>query len=421
MPAHPRGRDQAPHPRAVLGVWSPFGQAYACHGEVNLKLGKKPQRHGAEKEKEAKLLASAPPPPPDDEPTLPPRTPPGPPIALKPGLGLGMGLHPQRFPRQPLHSSERRVRACCASRRLIDGLRDSSSEPSLWLPASPHSSVAELPEPRRLPAIEKPPPLPRLPIAVRYAAEFRGVQRRSRLKLEAMLEERERLRASVVSLRHARIALSPMVISRHDGRSSVALARVGTKTLWHEASERIRRADGGALELWQALHACIREREPAAPAEELPPPVEKFMREVHSRLAEGEPIGEPLVERLLEFAQAALRGPPAVPAEHREFVEALLQTVAKLAGIDPEVVSLSNASQADRTLRQRVRRNSTLGGNNLQPQHLPIKSVEGSLSSLYDAEASPPPAATPTTAVADVPAIHEEEEEEEEKPQDQGE
>ena len=28
------------YPRGVLGVWSPFGQAYATHGDVLLKVGK---------------------------------------------------------------------------------------------------------------------------------------------------------------------------------------------------------------------------------------------------------------------------------------------------------------------------------------------------------------------------------------------
>ena len=43
-----RNATRGSHPRGVLGVWSPFGQAYACHGEVALKLGKKPQRPGGE-------------------------------------------------------------------------------------------------------------------------------------------------------------------------------------------------------------------------------------------------------------------------------------------------------------------------------------------------------------------------------------
>ena len=38
----PMRTKNSPHPRGVLGVWSPFGQAYAAHGEVMLKVGKKP-------------------------------------------------------------------------------------------------------------------------------------------------------------------------------------------------------------------------------------------------------------------------------------------------------------------------------------------------------------------------------------------
>ena len=102
LPVRARPRDD----RKTVGVWSPFGQVYEAHGQVELSLGRKPQPP----------TVIPPPPPPtsgasklrlkntqpvvdkssDDlhavarQPKLP--------KASERGLGLGLGLAPQRFP-----------------------------------------------------------------------------------------------------------------------------------------------------------------------------------------------------------------------------------------------------------------------------------------------------------------------------------
>lgn len=41
------------------------------------------------------------------------------------------------------------------------------------------------------------------------------------------------------------------------GRSKVSLSHAGTRTLWHAASEKIARVDGGRLRLWQDLQVKL--------------------------------------------------------------------------------------------------------------------------------------------------------------------
>eukprot|EP00966_Prymnesium_polylepis_P183424 4250965-Prymnesium_polylepis.1 len=55
----------------------------------------------------------------------------GPNPVLRPGLGLGLGLHPQRFPRDRIRSSERRRRACGSSMHRLEGMGTSASTPTL--------------------------------------------------------------------------------------------------------------------------------------------------------------------------------------------------------------------------------------------------------------------------------------------------
>ena len=142
----------------TVGVWSPFGEVFHPHGEIALKLGRKPMRpeelelleaaakappakkqadeksNPAKKQSAASRLrqqmASAP--KADDEDEDPNR--PLPP-AFKRGLGLGLGLHPHRFPRELLKSSESRMRSCNAgylgSLPSSSSLMHSSSEPAL--------------------------------------------------------------------------------------------------------------------------------------------------------------------------------------------------------------------------------------------------------------------------------------------------
>lgn len=322
-----RNATRGSHPRGVLGVWSPFGQAYACHGEVALKLGKKPQRPGGEHHAKPPTDDSLPPIVAHDEEMdelEAPPPPPGPPVVLKPGLGLGLGLHPQRFPRELLQSSEQRVRACGASFRRLDGLGTSASDPSLMVRrrnqnassvsaaggggaagAAGGSSAADWTnsiDSYSCQLIERPQALPPLPAAVRYAAEFKGVQRQSRLRLEAMLEERARLRSSVWGLKAAQVAVSPMVIARYDAKStSQSLTRLGGRTLWHEASRRIDQNDGGHLRLWQELHAHLLEYTLHSADGEIPNTAKAFMEEVNRRLSANVSVAGEAEPSLVEY------------------------------------------------------------------------------------------------------------------------
>lgn len=193
----------SPHSRGVLGVWSPFGQVYAAHGEVMLKLGKKPtdpavsisncggSEPTSDQTRPEQVESRT-----SEVDTAPPLSHASPTPLLGLDLGLGLGLHPQRFPRELLRSSERRVRKCCASSRQLDALSISTSEPSLRMHtrpigarSSPSSAKSLATECSSLPLISS---------ASRYAADFQAVQRSSRLKLEAALEERARIRATVL-------------------------------------------------------------------------------------------------------------------------------------------------------------------------------------------------------------------------------
>ena len=56
-----------------------------------------------------------------------------------------------------------------------------------------------------------------LPLGPRCQAEFKNVQRESRLKLQEALAERQRIRDSVFALRHAHVGLGPMVLNKKPG------------------------------------------------------------------------------------------------------------------------------------------------------------------------------------------------------------
>ena len=117
--------------RRGVGVWSPFGQVFNPHGVVELSLGRKPQpativhppasdgAGGAKKFTAANASSHVF--KDSSVTTLPP--------VFKRGLGLGLGLQPQRFPRALLKSSEGRLVSCHAGRD--HGLASSSSEPTL--------------------------------------------------------------------------------------------------------------------------------------------------------------------------------------------------------------------------------------------------------------------------------------------------
>lgn len=163
-----------------IGVWSPFGEVFNPHGEILFRLGRKPM---AREELEA-LEAAANKPPPEkkrsdaaarprpsqqrtaaaaarvaaakaaaaenddiirstSDPRLRGATNPDKPLppVFKRGLGLGMGLHPQRFPRELLKSSESRMRSCNAG-YLTSAQQPSSSSTGGRLSSS--SSVPSL-------------------------------------------------------------------------------------------------------------------------------------------------------------------------------------------------------------------------------------------------------------------------------------
>ena len=266
-----------------VGVWSPFGHAFNPHGEVELALGRKPKRTELSPTKEeprssdhhhslrpvalqqhmgaAAVAAQV------DMPFAKGAEPP----VFKRGLGLGLGLHPQRFPRELLKSSQSRLISCSAGYGAVQpGLGASSSEPSL-LPTQQSDGANAADPVHRLypftagaPAPAEEPPrgdadtsaasnaaskkatehmkaraaelakaglllddaddeapisdldraLARLPLGRRCQTEFKQVQRESRLKLQEALTDRQRLRDSVFALKHAQLGLGPMVIDR---------------------------------------------------------------------------------------------------------------------------------------------------------------------------------------------------------------
>ena len=218
-----------------MGVWSPFGEPFHSHGEVQLKLGRKPMRPLAAVPAQSGARASAPSAADDSkcQQQLP-----FPPM-MRRGLGLGLGLHPQRFPRDLLRSSEQRVQSCAAGHDSANILSGSKSDPLLHSrirfapsfvpspPSTPDHDDEDQPladEDEEESSTAPPPPLsmsavmPQLPLGVRATIEFKDVQRQTRLSLQEALEERQRLRASVYSLRHAESSLGPLILDRHQPR-----------------------------------------------------------------------------------------------------------------------------------------------------------------------------------------------------------
>ena len=195
---------------------SPFGQPFHPHGEVELTLGRKPisaqppvvaavRRPKQRRQPKSQFGKS--------RPSTESRELPFPPV-LRRGLGLGAGLHPERFPRELLRSSQQRVTSCQAGHDSM-GLSQSDARQlarstmrnrSAFIP-SPASSMEEEPNDQALDEdededasnFEPLPPLPlravlpSLPIGHRAAVEFKGVQRKSRLELQWALEERQRI------------------------------------------------------------------------------------------------------------------------------------------------------------------------------------------------------------------------------------
>ena len=223
------------------GVWSPFGQPFHSHGEVMLNLGRKPQqvlaseaapapaslfptsRVGTTSSKTTESTGAAPVP---REAAVPRQL--SHPVVQR-GLGLGLGLHPQRFPRELLQSSEQRRISCQVGHDSAQGLAGSQSDP-LLMPRLRFDESSFVPSPPSTPAfraarrgdtetgtnevqasslpLTMSEVLPTLPVGARAALEFRGVQRRSRLHLQETLEERQRMRSSILALPHAVCARS---------------------------------------------------------------------------------------------------------------------------------------------------------------------------------------------------------------------
>ena len=268
-----------------MGVWSPWGQVFHPHGEVELSLDRKPRRPQvlepvAAPAPVAEDLELPSRPAPDPHRVAVANIPPVPPV-FKIGLGLGMGLHPQRFPRELLKSSESRVISGAAG---YGGLNPSASEPALlprqhyddgltsaadpvrrlWMAGAPAPAeeppVEPIPEPKALKGSaadkpvgttrrsrhakeepEPPPPptelerrLGRLPLGKRFHVEFKEVQREGRLRLQEALAERQRLRDSVFALKHAHVKLDPLVVEKramaaHD--RSIGGSGAGSSTL----------------------------------------------------------------------------------------------------------------------------------------------------------------------------------------------
>ena len=233
-----------------VGVWSPFGETYHPHGEVELALGRKP----AMLQQEAAVAAVPTAAVPSDATVLPPpqryesvpRELPYPPV-LRRGLGLGLGPHPQRFPRELLKSAEQRVVACHAGHAASAVMSGSKSDPLLarrlrhhpsFLPSPPTTaetdlnaiddedddSETKLAPPSPLPLSKV---LPSLPVGSRAAVEWKGVQRRTRLQLQDALEERQRMKASVFALKHAQQGIGSLVLG---GRATHTHARPPART-----------------------------------------------------------------------------------------------------------------------------------------------------------------------------------------------
>ena len=286
----PQSRIRPREPRRTLGVWSPFGHVFNPHGQVELSLGRKPQPPTA-----------LPPPPPPTSGASKLRTKSGPsaaddkgsaalhaiakqpqmPPVMKRGLGLGLGLQPQRFPRELLKSSEQRLVACHAGHE--SGLASSLSEPSLPSRADIDGRMSAGDPVRRLfgaahpgfldydddePELPADPPAPpasasrrnrfahggvapaaatgrtekrtenslrgarELPLGPRCKAEFKEVQREGRLRLQEALAERQRVRDSVLTLRHAQANLGPIVSERQGGRPGGGRGG-GGRARWH--------------------------------------------------------------------------------------------------------------------------------------------------------------------------------------------
>ena len=105
LPARTFAQPQKRAPNRAVGIYSPFGQIFHQHGEVQLEIARKPVSSvnendadlgvvggslhaGASKRGGTTLSAAA-----------LTRDDPLPPVVNR-GLGLGLGLHPQRFPRE---------------------------------------------------------------------------------------------------------------------------------------------------------------------------------------------------------------------------------------------------------------------------------------------------------------------------------
>ena len=284
-------------PNFTVGVYSPFAQTFHQHGQVRLEMGRKPiaddeDLHGTSDEPRPTASGTGAGRGVASRRAAPARTDAAAmagskplPTFLKRGLGLGLGLHPQRFPRELLRSSERRVIACCAgSTQAEASLASSASEPSLvraaadTSPARPHrpsdpvrqlfslatpeegayrQRVSAPREPRAAEATAAPahggtsapehssrPPssVRRLDVGPRANAEFKQVQRDSRLRLNEALAERQRLRDSVFSLPHAHVGLTPMVL----GKSRLTRSNSSAAVAPDSASAATPSSGGGA-------------------------------------------------------------------------------------------------------------------------------------------------------------------------------
>ena len=228
---------------SMCGVWSPFGEPFHTHGEVKLQLGRKPmppvapvaaavsavapspqnikQQKQQQHERQRRQQQQLPFPP-----------------TLHRGLGLGLGLHPQRFPRELLKSSQQRVLSCQAGHTSAHTLAGSKSDPLLHIRIRYAPAFIPSPPPtaKRIERddgsdddgntdLHTPPPrlpmctvLPKLPHNMRATIEFKNVQRQTRLGLQEALEERQRVRASIYALRHAESAIGPLVLQRREPR-----------------------------------------------------------------------------------------------------------------------------------------------------------------------------------------------------------
>ena len=78
-----------------------------------------------------------------------------------------------------------------------------------------------------------------MPLGPRSRAEFGQAQREGRLKLQEALAERQRVRDSVLTLKHAQVGLGPIIVERH-------ASALGRSPTWAVGG-----AAGGAMNLLQ--------------------------------------------------------------------------------------------------------------------------------------------------------------------------